>query len=437
MSSILRVGYYSGVVYQALSEERISLKDETGEQQVASFLESNPDLNQQIPTDIRASVIKLVAAQYGTESGTNLGKFPGSIDSASESLTEILSRLKDSSYTTEGVLEVARMLQSVLGGISPEVISGLESEWEKFKVEDVVNELCSLGIPKEVIEGQKHFVRMLTIVKELPSSERKNIIERLKSLSKKDREIKSNSDAEKYISEYKELLRSVSKELGAELGALVMEETGNILQIIVNKIDPANCPDSLPKASLEQAVKNITEGKIGEALKTIIGESNMKMLKDSLINSAEFLQDVFGINVAALVGLDKGWGNGWGKWIVGAIGGGISGLGLFFGNDKGKDLLSGIGGLLLGGMASAFKEVRTASGAPLSLGKNDLQKGWADGWGKWIVTAVAGLTTAFGIGSSEEKSSSVLTTLGSVLLGAAIGSSSNTARTGLGIPIGK
>ena len=424
---------------------------------INEWLKSNKT-SEQIPDDIREAVIRDAADSLMKKN--NKGQITSLVDNSAEGLKSILQDCVDNKE--KSTINIARQLYNQLSNEKfVTALTRIKGSLENFKTQDVLAEIAKdSGTSKEVLTVQTQLVKILTIIEKLPLEQRKNFVTRLEKLSTKNEMLERSplffvtgklneegltdrskeydaelfSESKKYLLECKDLLFSVPKELSTEMASLLMEEFGTFAQIVVGKVKEEELPDLLKKTQLEQASKQLTEGKTGDALKTLIGENNLNQANGWLAKTAEFLQDTFGIDIAALMGLDKGWGNGWGKWGVGIGGGLLSILGLSFSSNQGKGLLSALGGIVLGGMASAFKPIRTAGGGAISFGKNPLQTGWANGWGKWRVTAIAGLTTAFGIGSSEDKSSSILTTFGSIAPGTAIGSSSNKVRRVVGIP---
>ena len=130
---------------------------------------------------------------------------------------------------------------------------------------------------------------------------------------------------------------------------------------------------------------------------------------------------------------DKGWGNGFGKVVIG-LGGAVLALGGYlFSENKFKSSLFGIGALGIGGaLASAFKPIRELVG----FAKNtaDSTKGWANDSAKWITGLGSAALALLGFYVNEEKVKPSVVAVGALGIGAVLASAFGPIRTLFGFP---
>ena len=130
-----------------------------------------------------------------------------------------------------------------------------------------------------------------------------------------------------------------------------------------------------------------------------------------------------------------GWGNGYGKWVMGLGSAVLALTGYSMSESKMKSFILGIGSIGLGGfVASVFKPIRSLFGLPASTNDNEtLSGGWGNGYGKWIIGLAGSVLTLTGFYSNEDKVKSSLLGIGGFGLGGILASAFSFVRNLCGI----
>lgn len=346
------------------------------------------------------------------------------------------------------------IMSELIPQILPKIILMRQAEWKAHfaLIKPIINELLSGDY-----EGFKKILMALTageipyedlvrdiykaINKESNSESKKLIQEKLEILFNHEIEEGKEDEWIENLDELGETIKGLItpkevKDIVARIQKIPKNELGEVLNLLKEQLLPSLLSPEVLQFAIEFAAND-------PGLKQLLESAGYKLVPvDSLENGDKTVEvkDVIKTKSPAAKVTQpkpetnpKGWGNGYGKWIVG-LGSAVLALGGYVLNEnKLKGFIVGLGTLGIGGvLASAFEPIRTLFGVIQKEIKQG--KGWADDYGKWIMGLGSGALALIGYYLNDDKLKASILGLGGLGIGGALASTLSPARTLFGIP---